>query len=156
MLDWRSSPGVVAHGLGTHHGLDLLHAHHLPRRRRLLRSRSRLGRRLPLGHWLLGLEAPDVRTRLQLRDVLGVLVALIAASVGLRRLRDRWSLILLLLVLMLVLGDPLASLIDHLLFLQRVRDHGGLPGEVEVLTNGLFATEGIVVEVIRFIVKLVA
>jgi hypothetical protein len=57
---------------------------------------------------------------------------------------------------MLVLGDPLASLIDHLLFLQRVRDHGGLPGEVEVLANRLFATEGIVVEVISLIVELVA
>jgi hypothetical protein len=38
MLDWRS-----AYGLSTHHGLDLLHAHGLPRGRGLLRSGGGLG-----------------------------------------------------------------------------------------------------------------
>jgi hypothetical protein len=38
LLDWRG-----AYGLGTHHGLDLLHAHGLPRGRGLLRSGGGLG-----------------------------------------------------------------------------------------------------------------
>ena len=88
-------------------------------------------------------------------------------------MRDRWALLLLLLlilwlvlmlmlmlILILILRDLLASLVNHLLFLQRVRDHGGLPGKVEVLANRLLrrraAAKGIVVEVIGVIVELVA
>ena len=82
-------------------------------------------------------------------------------------MRDRWALLLLLLLilwlvlmLILILRNLLASMVNHLLFLQRVRDHGGLPGKVEVLANRLLrrraAAKGIVVEVIGVIVELVA
>jgi hypothetical protein len=54
----------------------------------------------------------------------------------------------------------LASLVEHLLLLQRVRDHGCLAGKVEVLADRLLrggaAAEGVVVEVIGIVVELVA
>jgi hypothetical protein len=61
---------------------------------------------------------------------------------------------------LLVLVGPLARLVEHLLLLQRVRDHGCLAGEVEVLANRLLrggaAAEGVVVEVIGVVVELIA
>jgi hypothetical protein len=125
LLNWRSSSGVVAYRLSAHHGLDFFHAHGFSGRRRLLRRGGGLRRRLSLCSWLLGLEAPNIGARFQLGNVLGVLVALVASSVGLGRLWDGRSLLVLLLVLRLVLlllllllGVVLTSLVQHLLFLQ--------------------------------------
>lgn len=122
LLNWRCT-----NGLGAHHGFDLFHAHSLSSRRRLLRSGRGLRRRLPLCSWLLRLEAPNIGARLQLRDVLGVLVALVASSVRLGRLWDRRSLLVLLLLvvvlvllLLLLLRILLTSLVQHLLLLQGV------------------------------------
>jgi hypothetical protein len=99
---------------------------------------------------LLGLEAPDIRTCLQLRDVLGVFVALITGAVGLGSLGDR----------RFVLSRLLPCLVQDLFFLQRVRDHRSLPRKVEVSSNGLLrgraAAKGIVVECIVDLVELVS
>jgi hypothetical protein len=99
---------------------------------------------------LLRLQAPDVGTRFQLRDVLGVLVALVAAAIGLGCLGDWW---------LVLLGRALAGLEQHLLLLQDVRDLGRLAGEVKVLVNRLLdgrAAKGIVVEGIVGVVEAVA
>ena len=83
LLSQRGSSGVIVERLSAHHGLDLLHAHDLSGGRRHLGSGRGLWRGLALGGGLLGLEAPDVGTRLKLGNVLGVLVALIARAIGL-------------------------------------------------------------------------
>jgi hypothetical protein len=100
---------------------------------------------------LLGLETPDVCAGFQLRDILGVFVALVATPVGLRSLRD-WRLVLL-------LGVALAGLEEHLLLLQDVGDLGSLAGEVEVLVNGLLdgrPSKRVVVEGVVGIIEAVA
>lgn len=97
---------------------------------------------------LLGLETPDVCAGFQLRNILGVFVALVATPVRLRSLRDGW--------LVLLLGVALAGLEEHLLLLQDVGDLGGLAGEVEVLVNGLLngrPSEGVVIEGVVGIVE---
>ena len=58
---------------------------------------------LALGRRLLGLQAPDVGTRLQLGDVVGVLVAFITGPSGLRGLVRGLLLVLLLLLLLVLL-----------------------------------------------------
>lgn len=95
---------------------------------------------------LLRLEAPDVRPRLQLRNVLGVLVALIATSVGLRGLGDGR---------LVLLRRALAGLEEHVLFLYGVGDLRRLAGEVEVFPRRARA-EGIVVEGVVGVVELIA
>jgi hypothetical protein len=167
LLHWRG-----AYGLGAHHCLDLFHAHGLSGGRRLLRSGRRLWGRLPLRGWLLRFETPDIGARLQLRDVLRVLVALIACSIGLGRLWNGWPLLvllgllllillmLLLLLLLLLLGILLTGLVQHLLLLQGAGYHGGLASKVKVfadrLLRGRAAAKGVVVEVIGIVVELVA
>jgi hypothetical protein len=131
----------------THHGLNLLQAHHPPRRRRKLLLRLRLSG----GRGLLGLEAPDIGTRLQLRDVVGIMVALIAGPSGLRGVRNGRP---------LLLGRGVASLVDHLLFLQGVCDLGRLAGKVEIASDALLGrrgvAKGVVVEGIVGLVELLA
>ena len=118
---------------------------------------------------LLGLEAPDIGARLQLGNVLGVLVALIAGSAGLRGwlavLLLRLMLLLLLLLLLLLVGgrsgEALTRLVQHLLLLHRVRDLRGLTSEIEVLAHALLrdrsiAAEGVIVEGIIGVVELSA
>jgi hypothetical protein len=117
---------------------------------------------LALSGLLLRLEAPDVCARLQLRDVLGVFIALVARTVGLRRLGDgRLVLLLRLLVLLLrsMLRNALASLVQHLLLLQDVPHLGRLPRKVEVLVDGALngrPAERVVVQGIVAVVELVA
>jgi hypothetical protein len=142
LLEWRSSSGLVAHGLGTHHGLDLLHAHNFSGGGSLLASCRRLRRGLALGSGLLWLETPDIGTRLELRNVLGVLVALIARPVGLGGLGDGGLLLVLLLVLLLLLllllvmlGDLLTGMEEHLLLLDGASDQRCLTGKVKVLAH---------------------
>jgi len=135
---WGSS-GVIVERLSAHHGLDLLHAHDLSGGRGHLGSGSRQRRGLALGGGLLGLEAPDVGTRLKLRNVLWVFVAFIARAIGLGGLRDRGSLLVLvlllvvllvvllllqlLLLLLVVLRDLLAGMKQHLLLLNGASNH---------------------------------
>jgi hypothetical protein len=120
---------------------------------------------LALNSRLLGLEAPDVGACLQLRDVLGVLVALIAGPAGLRGWLAVLLLRLMLLLMLLLLGsspgEALTSLVQHLLLLYRVRDLRGLTGEIEVLAHTLlrdrsFTAEGVVIEGIVGVVELSA
>jgi hypothetical protein len=114
-----------------------------------------LGLRLLLGGRLLGLETPDVGARLELGDVLGVFVALVASAGGLGGLRDRGALVLLLLLmvllrvvlllllvvmlllLLLLLSWALAGLVEHLLLLHGAGNLGRLTGKVKVLANAL-------------------
>lgn len=144
----RGKSGVNSAALRPHHSLDLLQAHQFPCLRVLRREWLRLRRSLRNG--LLGLETPDVCASLELRNVLGVLVTLVAGSAGLGRLWDGRPL----------LRGPLARLVEHLLLLQRVLDHGSLPGEVEILANRLLrgrpAAEGVVVEHIVAVVERIA
>ena len=109
-----------------------------------------LGLRKLLSSRLLGLEAPDIGTRLELGNVLGVLVALVASSSWLGGLGREGSLV----------GRLLASLEQHLLLVQRVGHHGRLAGEVEILAHGLLGrravAEGVIVEVIVGVIELVA
>ena len=78
------------------------------------------------------------------------MVAFVAGPGGLRSLGDRRPL----------LGRWLASLIEHLLLVDRARYLGCLAGEVEVFPDGLLrgrtAAKGIVVECIVRLVELVA
>jgi hypothetical protein len=173
LLNRRGSSGVVVEGLGAHHGLDLLHAHDLSCRRRLLGSCGRLRGRLALGSRLLGLEAPDIGTCLELRNVLGVLVALIARPVGLGGLGDGrpllvllvlvlvlMMLVLVLVLLLLLLGDLLAGMEKHLLLLDGASDHGRLAGKVKMLAHRLLGggavAKGVVVAFVGIVVELVA
>jgi hypothetical protein len=113
-----------------------------------------LGLGLLLGGRLLGLETPDVGARLELGDVLGVFVALVASAGGLGGLRDRGALVLLLLLmvllrvvllllllvmllLLLLLSWALAGLVEHLLLLHGAGNLGRLTGKVKVLANAL-------------------
>lgn len=131
----------------THHGFDLVQAHHLPRRHRTLLLRL----------WLLSsrgrlrLEAPDVGTGFQLGDVVGIMVTLVAGPGGLRSVGDRR---------LLLLGRRVTSLVDHLLLLEGIGDHGRLAGEVEIPSDGLLgdwaAAKGVVIEGIVGLVELVA
>lgn len=138
-LDRRCASSLVSNALPSHHSLDLVHAHDLSRGARGLggaagvRSWRLLVLRLllALNSRLFGLEAPDIGARLQLRDVLGVFVALIAGSVGLRGrlavLLLRLILLLLRLLLLLLLlrsrsGEALTGLVQHLFLLDRARD----------------------------------
>jgi hypothetical protein len=96
---------------------------------------------------LLGLEAPDVGTRLQLRNVFGVFVALISGPVRLRSLWN-WRPVLL--------RGALAGLIQHLLLLHDVGDLGGLARKVEMLVDRLLelrAAKGVVVEGIVSVIE---
>jgi hypothetical protein len=95
--------GRGAYGLSAHHSLNLFHAHGLSRGRGLLRSGGGLRRGLPLRSGLLRLETPDIGAGFQLRDVLGIFVALIASAVRLGRLWDWRPLLVLLGLLLLVL-----------------------------------------------------
>lgn len=83
------------------------------------------------------------------------MVALIAGPGGLRSVRDGGPLLL-----DLLLGSRVTDLVDHLLFLQRVGDLGGLAGKVEVPTDVLLgrwaAAKGVVVEDIVGLIELVA
>ena len=136
-LDWRRAAMLVGDTLVSQHGLHLVQAHDLPRGSGLLGGAAGVlnGRRLVLGLLLLltlgcrllGLQAPDVGTRLQLRDVVGVLVAFISGPSRLRGLVRGLLLILLLLLLVLLLlllllgsgpREALTSLVQHLLLLQ--------------------------------------
>jgi hypothetical protein len=99
---------------------------------------------------LLRLQTPDICTCLQLRDVLGVFVALVATAVRLRSLRHRR---------LVLLRRALTGLEKHLLFLQNVGDLGGLAGEVEVLVNRLLnrrTAESVIVEGIVGVIERVA
>jgi hypothetical protein len=154
LLDRRGASWLVADALSTHHSLDLVQTHQLPRRGGLRCGswswRVRLGLVLTMRALLLRLQAPDVGTRFQLRDVLGVLVALVAAAIGLGCLRNRW---------LVLLGRTLTGLEQHLLLLQDVRDLGCLASEVKVLVNRLLngrAPKGIVIEGIVGVVEAVA
>jgi len=156
LLHRRGAAGLVSGALSTHHSLDLVQAHQLPGRggRFILLALLAL---LALGGLLLGLQAPDVCARLQLGDVLRVLVALVARAVGLGRLGDRWPVLLLL--LRLVLGNTLARLVQHLLLLQDVPHLGRLPRKVKVLVHGALngrPAKGVVVEGIVAVIELVA
>ena len=130
----------------THHGLDLLQAHNLPRGSRNLLRRLLL----PRGRRLFGLQTPDVGTRLQPRDVLGILVAFVASPGGLGSMGNRRLLL-----------DGRASLVDDLLLLQGVCNLCSLAGEVEIPPDALLGrwaavAEGVVVEGIVSLVELVA
>jgi hypothetical protein len=107
--------------------------------------------RLSGGRGVLGLEAPDIGTRLQLRDVVGVMVALIAGPGGLRSVRNGGP---------LLLRHGVAGLVDHLLFLQGVCDLGRLAGKVEIASDGLLGgggvAKGVVIEGIVGLVELLA
>ena len=134
-------------GLLTHHGFDLVQTHHLS-----CRSRSVLRRflRLRSGR-LLGLQPPDVGTRLQSRDVLGILVALVTRPGRLGGVRNRR---------LLLLGGWMASLVDHLLLLQRVCNLGCLTGKIEISPDVLLGdwgtvAKGVIVEGIIGFVELV-
>jgi hypothetical protein len=143
LLDGRRTSWLVADALGTHHGFDLVQAHQLSGRGSLRSGGRRSALRSVL---LLRLQAPDVCARLQLRNIFGVLVALVAAA-GLRGLGDRR---------LVLLGRALAGLEEHLLLLQDVGDLGGLAREVEVLVDGLLdgrAAESVVVEGIVGVIK---
>jgi hypothetical protein len=141
---------LVANALRTHHGLDFVQTHQLPSRGCLRGVLGRLGLILALRsllRLLLGLEAPDIGTRLQLRNIFGVFVALITGPVGLRGLWD-WRPVLL--------GGALTSLVQHLLFLHDVGDLGGLARKVEMLVDRLLelrAAKGVVVEGIVSVIE---
>jgi hypothetical protein len=100
---------------------------------------------------LLWLQAPDICARLQLRDVFGVVVALITGPSRLGRVRNRR---------LLLLGRGLASLVEHLLLLHGARDLRCLAGEIEVFADVLLrrrtGAESVIVEGIVCLVKLVA
>lgn len=90
--------------------------------------------------------APDGCIRLELWDVAGLLVRLITSPGGLGSLR-------------LLHGLP--CMMQHLLFQQRVSDLRRLSGEIEVPANvlardGLATAEGVVVEGVTRLVKLLA
>jgi hypothetical protein len=144
---------LVANALRAHHGLDFVQTHQLPGR---LCLRSVLGRlRLILAlrsvlRLLLGLEAPDIGARLQLRNVFGVFVALVTRPVGLRSLRD-WRPVLL--------RGALAGLIQHLLLLHDVGDLGSLARKVEMLVDRLLelrAAKSVIVEGIVSVIERVS
>jgi hypothetical protein len=118
-----------------------------------------LGLGLLLGGRLLGLETPDVGARLELGNVLGIFVALVASAGGLGSLRDRGTLVLLLLLLLMVLlrvillllvvmlllllllllllSWALTGLVEHLLLLHGAGNLGRLTSKVKVLANAL-------------------
>ena len=150
VLHRRSAAWLVTDALSAHHSLDLVQAHQLPGRDGLRCGGVRLALRLMVA-WLsllLGLQTPNVCTGFQLRNILGIFVALVATPVGLRSLRDGR--------LVLLLRVALAGLEEHLLLLQDVGDLGGLAGEVEVLVNRLLdgrPSEGVVVEGVVGIVE---
>jgi hypothetical protein len=184
-LDWRCAAVLVTDTLVSQHGFDLVQAHDLPRGSGLLGGAAGVlnGRRLVLGLLLLltlgcrllGLQAPDVGTRLQLRNVVGVLVAFISGPSGLRGLvRGLLLILLLLLLLLLVLlllllvllvlllgGGPreaLTSLVQHLLLLDGAGNLRSLAREVKVPAHTLLrgrpiVAEGIVVEGIVAVVE---
>lgn len=143
------------HGLVTHHGLDLVKAHHLPRRRSRLLVRLWLFGRCRL----LGLETPDIGASLELGDIVGVMVALVAGPGGLGGVEDGRRLVLDVLVHVL-LGSGVANLVDHLLLVQRVCNLGRLAGEIkiaaDVLLGGRGAAKGVVVEGVVGLIELVA
>ena len=157
------SSRFIANALAAHHGLDLVQAHHLPRAAGLggaagvlHRRRVVLGLLLALGGGLLRLQAPDVGAGLELGDVLGVLVALVAGAGGLW-LGRRLSLLLL----GRGPGEALAGLVEHLLLLHGARDLGCLAGKVKVLADVLLrgraiAAERVVVEGVVGVVELAA
>ena len=106
--------------------------------------------------WLLRLDAPDIRARLQFGDVIGVMVALVAGSGGLGSLGHGRSVLLLLLMLL----RWLASMVEQSLLLDGARVIRGLPREVEVLPNcllryGSIPAKRVVIESIVGLVKLV-
>ena len=131
----------------VHHGLDLFQAHHLLRRSSSgklsldLAARSRL---------LLRLQTPDICTSFQLGDVLGVVVALVASPGGLGRERNRG----------LLLRGWLASLVQHLLLVNRGGNFRCLTSKVKVLADALLRgrilAKRVVVEGIIGFVELVA
>jgi hypothetical protein len=173
-LDWRCAAVLVGNTLISQHGFDLVQAHDLPRGGGLLGRAAGVlnGRRLVLGLLLLltlgcrllGLQAPDVGTRLQLRDVVGVLVAFISGPSGLRGLVRGLLLVLLLLLLLLLMlllmllmllgsrpREALTSLVQHLLLLDGAGDLRSLACEVKIPAHILLrgrpiGAEGIVVE----------
>jgi hypothetical protein len=152
LLNRRSTTRLVADALCAHHSLDLVQAHQLPRGSSLGSGRRRLALRLMVAllRLLLRLQTPDICTCLQLRDVLGVFVALVATAVRLRSLRHRR---------LVLLRRALTGLEKHLLFLQNVGDLGGLAGKVEVLVNRLLnrrTAKSVVVEGIVGVIERVA
>ena len=175
-LDWRCAAVLVGDTLASQHGFDLVQAHDLPRGSGLLGGAAGVlnGRRLVLGLLLLltlgcrllGLQAPDVGTRLQLRDVVGVLVAFISGPSGLRGVVRGLLLVLMLLLLVLLLllllgsgpREALTSLVQHLLLLNGAGNLRSLACEVEVPAHTLLrgrpiVAEGIVVEGIVGVVE---
>lgn len=136
----------------THHGFHLVETHHLPRgnRRELLKLRLGLRVRLPCsGSRLLGLQTPNVGARLELRNILGVVVTLITSSRGLGSVRNRGFL----------LGRRLASLEEHLLLVDGTGDLGGLAGKIEIFANAMLgcrAAKSVIIEGIVGLIEAVA
>jgi hypothetical protein len=93
-LDWGRRPSLIGKTLTAHHSLNLIQSHSLLCATSMLggaagvlhRRRLVLRLLLALSCRLLWLQAPDVGTRLQLRDVVRVLVAFIAGPGRLRGL----------------------------------------------------------------------
>lgn len=135
--DWRRRRRSRLRSQGSFH---LLQTHHLACRGALLR------RMLLLYGSPCCRLAPDGCIRLELWDVAGLLVRLITSPGGLGSLR-------------LLHGLP--CMMQHLLFQQRVSDLRRLSGEIEVPANvlardGLATAEGVVVEGVTRLVKLLA
>ena len=164
-LKRRRSPRLVADALISQHSLNLVQAHNLPRGDgRLSGTAGVLSRRGLVFKWLLALsgrllrlQAPNIGARLQLRNIVGVLVAFITGPGGPRGVRNGR----LLLLLGSRPGKALARLKEHLFFLHGAGDLGRLTSEVEVPTHALLggrtmAAEGIIVEGIVGVVELSA
>jgi hypothetical protein len=112
--------------LRTHHGLHLFKAHHLPSRAWSFlhfRTPHMRRRRHRHGRGLLRLDPPDISTRLQLGNVVGVMVALVAGSGGFGSLGDGRPLLLL---------RRLTGLEKQLLFMDGGGDLRGLASKVKV------------------------
>lgn len=105
---------------------------------------------LSLWRRLLGLEAPDVGTGFQLRDVLWVLVIFVARPRGLGSLGNGRA----------VLGRLLASLVEHVLLVDCAGNLGRLARKIKVFANRLLrggaAAKRVVIEGVVGVVEAVA